>query len=273
MNTKIIAEIGYNHQGSMQKAQIMMREAAKLGLWAIKFQKWDIDSFPEKIKNIKRNPENSLGDTFYEHRKAVEFSIDQHIELKETAEKNGLVYICSGKELNSVIDLVEKIKCKYIKLPSQRYKDHEIFKYLCKNKQKYGLKILVSTGMCHDNEIPLSAWPKVADVIFHCISLYPAQLNECDLGVMKKYSFYNGYSSHEVHGKAIKYAVGQGIKYIERHYTFDKEAKGSDHKISSDYKEMKRIIKEIKEAEIVYGSGNREITKKELEIRKYYRGF
>ena len=273
MRTKIISEIGYNHQGSMQKAELMMRDAKKLGLWAVKFQKWDIDGFPDEIKNIPRLPENSLGDTFYEHRKAVEFSIDQHIELKEIAEKNGLVYMCSGKDLVSIKQLVEEVGCKYIKLPSQRYKDHAIFKYLCKVKDLYKLKIFVSTGMCYDNEIPNSAWPKVADVIFHCVSLYPAKLNQCNIGIMNKYKFYNGYSSHEIGGKAIKYAIAAGAKYIERHYTFDKEAKGSDHKMSSDYKEMRRIINDIKDAEMILGDGNRNITEEELKVRKYYRGF
>ena len=273
MKTKIIAEIGYNHQGDIEKAKKMIDEAIKLKLWAVKFQKWDIDGFPEEIKKQSRDLNDSFGKTYYDHRKVVEFSVKQHIMLKKYCEDNKIVYMCSGKDMKSVIDLVEKVKCKYIKLPSQRYKDHEIFKYLSMNKQKYGYKILVSTGMCYDNEIPLSAWKRSADVMFHCVSLYPANLKECNIAVMKKYKFLNGYSSHEIEGKAIKYAIGCGSKYIERHYTFDKEAKGSDHKISSDYKEMKRIIKEIKEAEEILGNGNRNITKKELEIRKYYRGF
>jgi sialic acid synthase SpsE len=90
MRTKIIAEIGYNHNGSMENARKIIREVAKLGLWAVKFQKWNIEGFPENIKNQRRNtPDRDYGETYYEHRKYLEFSISQLAKLKEYAEKKG----------------------------------------------------------------------------------------------------------------------------------------------------------------------------------------
>ena len=77
MKTKIIAEIGYNHNGSIEKAKEIIDQVSKLKLWAIKFQKWDIESFPEEIKKQIRTPENSYGETYYEHRKSLEFSINE----------------------------------------------------------------------------------------------------------------------------------------------------------------------------------------------------
>ena len=83
MRTKIIAECCYNHNGSIEQAKKMIREAAKLKLWAVKFQKWNIEGFSEKIKNMKRNdPDHDFGETYYEHRKYLEFSIEQLNELK-----------------------------------------------------------------------------------------------------------------------------------------------------------------------------------------------
>jgi sialic acid synthase SpsE len=279
MKTKIILEVGYNHNGSFELAKKMINEAKKLKVWGIKFQKWEVEEFPNKIKNIKRQSHNSYGKNYYEHRKYLEFNMDQMIELKEYAEKKGLEFVCSGKDFTSLKKLIEN-GIRHIKLPSQRYKDNAIFKYLYKERGQKGFNILVSEGMCLGKEVYNSRWIDCADVLFHCISLYPAQLNETHFEFMRRLFFlrnYNnkacGYSSHEIDGKAIKYAVALGADYIERHFTLDKTDKGSDHKISSDPKEMRRIIKEIKEIEEILGDGTRPLSNKEWELREYYRSY
>jgi sialic acid synthase SpsE len=277
MHTKIIGEVGYNHQGEYDIAKQLIDEAAELGLWAVKFQKWTIDEFPEHIKKKSRNDKNSFGKNYYEHRKKLEFSIRQLKMLKNYAEKQGLEFMCSGKDFTAVKELVE-MGCKYIKLPSQRYKDNDIFKYLYRARGEKRFNILVSTGMNDGEEALRSRWIDCADVLFHCISLYPAKPKECELAFGRKLwalrggkSF--GYSSHEDEGKAIKYAVAAGATYIERHITLDKTWKGTDHKLSSDVEEMKRIIKEIEEVEMILGDGKRRMTKKEKEYRAYYRSY
>lgn len=274
MRTKIIAEIGYNHNGSIDYAKKIIDEIAKLKLWAVKFQKWDVESFPDEIKNKKRNrPDIDYGETYYEHRKFLEFSVEQLEELKNYAENKGLEFWCSGKDINSVKDLM-RLNMRYVKLPSQRYFDNEIFKLLYSERMKRRFYIAVSTGMHTGNKIMKSRWMDTdgADIIMHCISQYPANLYDVNLAWMygKK---YNGYSSHEDGGKAIKYSICLGARYIERHFTLDKNDKGSDHKISSDIAEMKKIIKEIEEVERILGDGNRNITDKELELGKYYQSF
>lgn len=278
MKTKIILEIGYNHQGDIEIAKHLIDEAKKLKVWGVKFQKWSIEEFPENIKKQIRNDENSFGKNYYEHRKFLEFSIDQLKELKEYSNEKGLKFVCSGKDFTAIKQLVN-MGCQYIKLPSQRYKTHDIFKYLTKNKKGY--KILVSCGMNNGQEIYKSRWVELADVLFYCISLYPAKINEIDFETMRKLFTYRqykykgicGYSSHEEKGDGIKYAVLLGADYIERHFTLDKTMKGSDHKISSDPEEMKKIIKDIKEIEKLLGTGNRQLTKEELKLREYYWSF
>jgi len=184
-----------------------------------------------------------------------------------------LKFVCSGKDMGSLKLLVEA-GFEYIKIPSQRYHDHDIFIYLYRERQKRKFCIMASTGMLNGEQILKSRWKDEdgADVLMHCISLYPALLNQCNLAWMKNMS-YNGYSSHEIEGKGIKYAVCLGAKYIERHFTLDKNDKGSDHKISSDVKEMKRIIKEIKEVEEVMGDGKRNISEDEIKLGNKYRSF
>lgn len=278
MKTKIIAEVGYNHNGSFERAKEYINTASKLKLWGIKFQKWEVDEFPDHIKKLERQSENSYGENYYEHRKFLEFDMDQILELKKYSEKKGLNFICSGKDFTSIKKLCDA-NINYIKLPSQRYKDNEIFKYLFR-KQAEGFIIFVSTGMMWGKEVVRSRWLECADVLFHCISLYPAPLDKLHFEFMRKLFFIRqkngkacGYSSHEIEGKGVPYSIAIGADYIERHFTLDKTDKGSDHKISSDPKDIKKLIKEIEEVENMLGDGGRPLGIEEMSLREYYRSY
>lgn len=269
MRCKLIGELGYNMNGSIDLAKSMIDELSNLNFWAVKCQKWDIENFPDEVKNKKRNDKHSFGKTYIEHRRALELSIDELLELKEYSEKQGLSFICSAKDFNSLVLLIES-GIDIIKIPSQRLLDKQIIEYI--EPIRDSLFVLVSSGMHYEVEIIKSYWKHKADVFMHCVTDYPVNLNDCDIDFMRKIG-YNGYSSHEFEGRAIKYAVACGAEYIERHYTLDKTMKGADHIVSSDYKEMTRIIEEIKEAEMILGNGKRELNKNEVNNRKFYLGF
>lgn len=271
MKTKIIAEMCYNHCGNMDYAKSMIDEAASLGLWGVKFQKWDIDAFPEDVKNQVRTDKHAFAKTYIEHRKKLELSIEQLVELKDFAEFKKLVFICSGKDMASLQLLIDN-DIRNIKLPSQRLLDKQMYNYIVNNSNFFRM-LLVSTGMHYENEIKKAEIIKIANVVMHCITDYPAKLNDCDIAFMRTAGIYNGYSSHEFEGRAIKYAVTCGAEYIERHYTLDRTMKGADHIVSSDYNEIKRIIEEIKEAEMIMGSGKRDLNKPELKNREFYLNF
>jgi len=274
MKTKIILEIGYNHNGNMEIAKQMIDEAATLEVWAVKFQKWAVDELPKWIRNKERNPETSFGETYQEHREALEFSIDQLKELRYYAQDKGLEFICSGKDFASIKALVEDMQIEWLKLPSQRLNEDVIYEYLMDAQRERSFKVMVSTGMAKEEEILKSRWiGSLCECIMHCVSLYPVPLEKCNIGFMAKHSFFNGYSSHEIGGHAVKYAVMLGAEYIERHFTLDKNMKGTDHKMSSDPAEMQRIIEEIQEAEMIRGNGNRVVSKEEIEVKKTYQEF
>ena len=92
MNTKFILEFGCNHNGKITNAKKMIDEAKKLNVWAVKFQKRDIELIPDEIKKIKRNDKNSFGKNYYEHRKALELDIEKLKDLKKYAEDKGLEF-------------------------------------------------------------------------------------------------------------------------------------------------------------------------------------
>lgn len=271
---KLILETGCNHQGNINIAKDMIATARLLGVWGVKFQKRDIESIPDNVKIKPRSLDNSFGKNYYEHRKALEFSIEQMNILKKFTEKNGLKFVCSAFDSKSIDDLIS-INCKYIKLPSQLFSDENIRKQLCKNKN---YKILVSTGMHEWEEIQNNFWLNEADVIFHCISTYPAKLSEMNLDTIRNLKDITdakiGYSSHENEGMGIKFAVFAGATYIERHFTLNTEWKGSDHgTVSSDPDEIKRIISDIEWTGKLLGTQDRLCKLKERKVRKIYRGF
>lgn len=268
MKTKLILEIGCNHNGEIGLAESMIDAAAALGVWGVKFQKRDIASIPPEVALKPRSLENSFGLTYGEHRAALEFSIKQIEGLKDRAEAKGLFFICSAFDLKSAQDLLD-IECQYIKLPSQLFTDMEMFKLLAESPAR----IMVSTGMHTADEIISGPWTRNTATIFHCISSYPAKLDECQISIFKELPIFTGYSSHEIGGGAIPFAVAEGAEYIERHFTLDKNMKGSDHKISSDPEEVVKIMMMIGIAEKVMGSGERILSEDELKIRKIYRGF
>jgi sialic acid synthase SpsE len=278
INTKILLETGCNHQGEFDIAVQMIEEAQKIeNIWGIKFQKRDIESIPNDVKIKPRSSNNSFGSNYYEHRKALEFANDQMKKLKDITEQKGLQFVCSAFDSKSINDLIS-IGCKYIKLPSQLFSNKKLRKQLLDGKQKYNYKILVSTGMHEWNEINDNPWLDKADIIFHCISTYPAKLTEMNLDTirqLKDITISNiGYSSHENEGYGIPFAVFAGATYIERHFTLNTEWKGSDHgTVSSDPDEIRKIISDIKWVEKILGTQDRLCKLKERQVRKIYRGF
>ncbi len=275
METRIILELCCNHQGSKQIAKRMIDEAVELNCWGVKFQKRDIESMPEEQKSMPRNSGNSFGPTYYEHRKALEFDTHEMLELKKYAEKKGLKAIVSVFDMVSAKEMVD-IGFEYVKLPSQLYTNIKMVKFLGKSDSK----LIGSTGMHTLNEIKHFHYNYQYDIIMFCRSIYPCNLQEISFGnftALQKMLDWEiidfGYSSHDQEGQGIKYAVVLGAKYIERHYTLDKTWKGSDHSISSDFEEMKKIIKEIEFIEKYINVRSFELSEKEKKVRKRYRGF
>lgn len=278
MKTKIILELGCNHQGDELIAARIIDDAAALGVWGIKLQKRDIEAIPDEIKKQNRDMKNSFGPTYYEHRKALELNPDQIRRLAGYAKSKGLKAGISVFDLKSLFEMQRINEIDFIKLPSQLYSDDEIVEHLLTCDKLTA----VSTGMHTLQEITEYKYFGLSGITFYCRSIYPAGYYDCQLHNLKQITeslqkknlkSALGYSSHGLQGEEIAAAVLCGSEYIERHYTLDRTMKGSDHgTVSSDMDEMKRIIMQIQEAEDVLGESDA-LTDAELKVRKTYRGF
>jgi len=267
--TKIIAEIGYNagETKDLKLAYEFISSAIKAGAWAVKFQKWDIENIPEKIKQTSRDLKDSFGDTYYKHRKAVEYTIEQLKKLRHEALIQGAEFIISGKDYNSIVELVTA-GFTHIKIPSQLAFDRDIYEYL---KGKL-LTIYVSFGMCNESDYKYSPWWKELTVNkFHCHSEYPVDLHKINFSVFQKYDF-NGYSSHDLIEFPTLHLVGI-VDYIERHFTIDKDLKGRDNAtVSSDEAGFQLICDWSNDHTDLFKDRLRKMTKQEQKISDFYKG-
>lgn len=277
-STKIILEFGANHNGKIDNAYKMIDDALNLGVWGIKLQKRDLSLLEYGAKYIPRKLENSFGENYYEHRKALEFTNEQIEELKKYAEDNGLQVMVTAFDTSSVKSMIA-IDVKYIKIPSQLLGNYEMNRLLIKAKEeKEYLKTVCSTGMHTINEVLEWQYINEFDIVMYCKSIYPANVNDINLVNFRilQDGLDNciGYSSHDLKGFAISCAVCLGAQYIERHYTLDKTMKGSDHStVSSDFEEMKKIIEDVRYAEEIMGTPEYDELKADDEkrIKRVYR--
>jgi sialic acid synthase SpsE len=281
MLTRVILELGCNHQGSVEVAKQMIDDAQRLGVWGVKIQKRHPESIPEEQKNLPRHAKDSFGETYYEHRKALEFSVEQVMELKAYAEAKKLAFVVSVFDAQSAKDMVERALVKYVKLPSQFLLDYNLNMYLILNKVEYCLMLIHSTGMHTVQEVLNCPFLNRFDVTLYCRSIYPCTFEQVDLGAARAIfdqlvcPAARGYSSHDKDGAAIPWMVALGARWVERHYTLDKTMKGSDHKtVSSNFEDVQRIMTDIADTEDLFVVKNATSLASEAEIknRLFYRG-
>ena len=276
---KIIAEIGCNHKGDIEIAKAMISTAkAYCNVDAVKFQKRDIKSFLSTNEYNAPHPVayNSYGETYGEHREFLEFSIDQHKELKNHCAKIGIEYSSSVWDLKSALDIIS-IKPLFIKVPSACNLNKKLLKVLCKN---FNGEIHLSLGMTTRKEEKkiinlFKKYDRLKDlVIYSCTSGYPVQFKDVclkEISRLKK-SYGNlvkavGFSGHHL-GIAVDLgAFMLGAECIERHFTMDRTWKGTDHAASLEPDGLRKLVRDIDSLAASFEEKSIEILEIELNQR------
>lgn len=276
---KIIAEIGCNHKGDIEIAKAMISTAkAYCNVDAVKFQKRDIKSFLSTNEYNAPHPVayNSYGETYGEHREFLEFSIDQHKELKNHCAKIGIEYSSSVWDLKSAHDIIS-IKPLFIKVPSACNLNKKLLKVLCKN---FNGEIHLSLGMTTRKEEKkiinlFKKYDRLKDlVIYSCTSGYPVQFKDVclkEISRLKK-SYGNlvkavGFSGHHL-GIAVDLgAFMLGAECIERHFTMDRTWKGTDHAASLEPDGLRKLVRDIDSLAASFEEKSIEILEIELNQR------
>lgn len=249
----IVAEIGNNHQGSLETAERMVDMAARIGVDAVKFQKRDVESLlTRQGMEAPYTGPNSFGPTYGEHRRALELSIQELATLKQRAEEAGLVFFASAWDQVSLdellgldVELLKVCSADLVNLP------------LVRKCADTGLPVIMSTGMAELTEIDrcVAEFTRANRnlVLLHCNSTYPCPDEEVRLPTMLKlgarYGLNVGYSGHERGLGPSVAAVALGACVLERHLTLDKAQPGTDHEASLDTEEFEDLVKMVRQTE------------------------
>lgn len=253
----VIAEAGCNHMGQMEIAHELINTAAHFcKADAIKFQKRCPKELltPEQYNAPHPNPVNSYGDTYGAHREFLEFTVEQHAQLKKWCEEAGITYSTSVWDMTSAKEIVS-LNPTFIKIPSACNNHFEMLQWLCDN---YEGEIQLSFGMTtHDEEeqiVQLFEKNKRSKdlVIFNCTSGYPVPFEDvCLMEIKRMREKYEdrvkaiGFSGHHL-GIAVDVAAFTlGANIIERHYTMDRTWKGTDHAASLEPDGIRKLVRNL----------------------------
>jgi N-acetylneuraminate synthase len=248
---KVVAEAGCNHQGEFYKAVEMIKMAKLCGADYIKFQKRN----PEKAVPIEIQdkphpcPMHSFGQTYLEHRQNLEFNAKQHQELKRICEDIGIGYSCSVWDLDSAREIIS-LEPDFIKIPSAMNENYELINMVFK---EYDGDIHFSLGMLSRSdktEVIGYLQDKGERVVpYWTTSGYPVRFEELYLSEIENLSnrFVRvGYSGHHL-GIAVDIAAYcLGATWIERHFTLDRTAKGTDQSASIEPAGLQKLCRDLK---------------------------
>jgi sialic acid synthase len=268
--TYIIAEIGQNHNGSVDIAKLLTEIASRQvsdplfnttnkGFDAVKMTKRDLSE--ELSKSQMQAPYSSIhsfGKTYGEHRRFLELSNEEHHEVYQFAKSKGMDFIetlCSVKCL-SILKLFSPDK---LKVASRDLTNLPLLKEMAKTK----IPIIISTGMAGkrelDNAINAIAKEHENLSILHCVSQYPTEYKNVNLNtipyLIEEYgeSYTIGYSDHTIGVSTPLAAVSLGAEIIEKHITLDRKMKGSDQAGSLAIDGMSRMVRDIRNLEASFG--------------------
>jgi len=269
---QIIAEIGINHNGSIETTKQMIDMASVAKCDYVKFQKRTPDlCVPEHQKNVMRStPWGEMRYIDYKHK--IEFEEKEYDEINEYCKSKNIKWFASVWDLPSV-DFMSKYTT-IGKIPSALITNDELLKYA---REKFDL-LMISTGMSDETEIEHAVGIGNPDIIFHTNSSYPSKVEELNLNyiIHLKNKYPNksiGYSGHEFGLVPTLATVSMGAEWVERHITLERTMWGSDQMASIEPHGLIKLTKGIRSIEAALGQGGpRQVLGSELEKKKSLRG-
>jgi N-acetylneuraminate synthase len=270
--TYIVAEIGINHNGSLDNALKMIDIAKANHVNAVKFQKRTPElCVPAEQRNqMRETPWGYI--SYFDYRKKVEFGRKEYDKINDYCREKGITWFASVWDEPSV-DFLEIYHPVAYKIPSAALTDHALLKKLRTTKHP----LILSTGMSSMDQIRQAVKLIGTDdlVITHTTSTYPCEPEELNLNMIctfkKEFPCPIGYSGHEVGLVTSVVAVGLGACLVERHITLDRAMWGSDQAASVEPGGVERLVKYIRVTEKALGDGVKKVYESEKSSLKKLR--
>lgn len=260
----VIAEIGHNHQGSVEKCKELFRQAKDCGANAVKLQKRDNRAlYTREMFDKPYENENSFGPTYGLHREALEFGWDEYCELKRYAAELGITFFATAFDFQSA-DFLAELDVPAFKIASGDVKNIPLMKHIA----RLGKPMVISTGAATMEDVQ-----RVYDVLMpinprfcllQCTCSYPAEFAELDLRVIETYrerfpDIVIGLSSHD-NGIAMAVAAYVlGARVIEKHFTLNRAMKGTDHAFSLEPVGLRKMVRDLRRVRVALGDGVKKV--------------
>ena len=275
MRVFVIAEIGINHNGSIDLAKKMIDVSVEAGADAVKFQKRDIQSvYTEEFLNSLR--ESPWGATQRDQKNGLEFNEQEYKIIDQYCKEKKIYWFASAWDLKS-LKFLKNFNCKFNKVASAMIVDTLLLKEIAREK-KY---TFISTGMSSyreiDQAVKIFREHNCEFELMQCVSAYPFDDKRANLNLInemrEKYKCKVGYSGHEKSGLAISVAaVALGASSIERHITLDRTMYGSDQAASLTPSGFKNLVESIRKVELAMnGDSDKKILDIEISVAKKLR--
>ena len=265
----ITAEIGINHNGSLDIAKQLIDIAKAAGCDAVKFQKRTVEKvYSKKVLDSER--ESPWGTTTREQKNGLEFSLKQYQTIDNYCKRKNIDWYVSCWDVESQIHM-RKFKTKYNKVSSAMLIHDKLLQKIAE-ESKY---TFISTGMSTMKQIAhavkIFRENKCPFELMHSHSAYPMSMNEANLKLIltlkKKFKCKVGYSGHESGGYLVSLvAVLLGATSIERHITLDRAMYGSDQAASLEPQGLFRLVKDIQSVDLVMGNGEKRVWDSEIPV-------
>lgn len=264
----IVAEIGINHNGSVELAKKLIDAAAVAGCDAVKFQKRSLEHcVPESQQSVLREtPWGTM--TYMEYRRRLEFSFDDYQAIDEYCQERGIMWFASVWD-EVAAEFMQEFSPACYKVPSAALTNEAL---ICKLR-RIGKPTILSTGMSTMEEISRSVSILGTDdlILTHCTSTYPCKIAELNLNVIRslqeKFHCPVGYSGHEVGLSTTVAAVCLGACVIERHITLDRAMWGTDHPASVEPWGFMRLVRDIRSVQEALGDGIKKVYPSEIPVK------
>ena len=258
----VIAEIGHNHQGSVEQAKELFRAAKESGVDAVKLQKRDnAGLFTRVLYDSPYDNENSFGATYGEHREALELDKDAFAELRDLAAELGLVFFATAFDEASA-DLLGELELPAFKIASGDLPNTPLLRHVA----AHGKPMLVSTGgaTLEDVDRAVRAIAPLNEqlCLLQCTAAYPAAVEELNLAVIttlrERYpDTVIGLSDHQDGIAMATVAYMLGARVIEKHFTLSHTAKGTDHAFSLIPEGMRKLVRDLRRIPVAMGDGEK----------------
>jgi len=275
--TFIIAEAGANHNGDLEMAKELCREAHRIGCDCIKFQTFTAEEFCADVNQpfTYTSQGEEVTEPMIDIFARLEFSESQWAELMAYCDEIGILFLTTVQDPPN-LEMMQKLGLQGIKVGSDDF-DHLVS---LRRYARTGLPLIISKGMATLSEVDrvireISALNDKI-VVLHCVSLYPTEpelLNIRQIQTLERLypNVVWGFSDHSQGTLASTLAVGLGAKVIEKHFTLGHDLPGPDHWFSMDVDEMTQLVRDIRFAEMALGDGDIVPAAGELEYKKVAR--